>query len=76
MAKNKLPVSNKPIPVKIVSDAPSSPMVEKSKEYDRWKVEDALRTLQQAEKCRQDKTLMKHVKSLAKEQAAALSKIK
>ena len=70
--KNKLPVSKKPIPVKIVNDSPKATVASD----DKWRVEDALRTLRRAEEIRQDKGLMKQAKVMAKKEAAALSKIK
>lgn len=74
MAKGKLPVAStkKPIPVKIVSDTAScSPAMD-----NKWKTQDALRTIQDAEKYKMDKVLMKDVKALAKEQMKALGRIK
>lgn len=41
----------------------------------RWRAEDALRTLSQAEKYKGDKQLMNDVKALAKEQMNDLKKI-
>ena len=69
--KNKLPTTNKPVPVKIVGNGECAPKAD-----DKWRIEDALRTLQSAEKFKSDKPLMKAVKALAKEQVKALSKIK
>ncbi len=40
----------------------------------RYKAEDGLRTLQKAEECRKDKSLMKDIKALAREQMKAVSK--
>lgn len=39
----------------------------------RWKVEDAMRTLMRAEELKKDKTLMRDVECLAKDQAQKLS---
>lgn len=78
--KQKLPVEplkaskTKPIPVKIVSDAATSPM-ESSKEQRNWRAEDALRDIQRAKKHEQDKELMRDVKKLANEQVNSLKKI-
>ena len=73
--KNKLPVSkSKPIPVRIVHDQPNE--VPRSEGPDKWKIQDALRTIKDAEKFKADKSLMKGVKALAREEARALAKIK
>ena len=71
--KNKLPVSKKPVPVRIVHDTPE---VAKTGEMDKYRIQDALRTIKDAEKFKADKSLMKGVKALAREEAKALSKIK
>lgn len=42
----------------------------------KYRAEDALRTIEQAEKCKSDKGLMRDVKSLAKEKIKHLGKIK
>ena len=74
MAKNRLPVSSKkPIPVKIVYDKSTA---DKPEGNDKWKIQDALRTIKDAEKFKQDKVLMKGVKALAREEAKALDKIR
>lgn len=74
MAKNRLPVSKKPVPVKIVYDSPkTTSIVSEDKKY---KIESGLRTLREAEKIKSDKGLMKDIKALAKEETKALSKIK
>lgn len=39
----------------------------------RWKVEDAMRTLMRAEELKKDKKLMSDVQKMAKEQAAKMS---
>ena len=74
-SKSRLPVASnkKPIPVKIVYDKSTA---DKPEGNDKWRIESALRTLQEAEKFKKDKPLMKQVKSLAKEQIKALSNVK
>ena len=73
-SKSRLPVaSKKPVPVRIVNDGPAEI---KSDSHDKWKIQDALRTIKDAEKFKADKTLMKGVKALAREEAKALDKIK
>lgn len=69
-SKGKLPIQTSPVPVKIVSDVAKEPV-----ENMKWKAQDALRDIQRAEEHLKDKTLMKAVKTLAKEQTKALSKI-
>lgn len=60
--KNQTSSKAKPVPVKIVSDAPSNG-------YDKkWQAEDDLRALQRAEEIRKDKERMKAAKDCAKEQ--------
>lgn len=72
-AKNKLPTSKAPIPVKIVHDAPE---VSTSRDSDmKWKAQDALRDIERAETHKQDKELMKHVKTMAQEKMNSLKKI-
>lgn len=39
----------------------------------RWKTEDAMRTIMRAEELKKDKSLMRDVSAMAKEQAAKLS---
>lgn len=65
----------KPIPVKIVSDTPTSKpsYVEEDK---KWRAESDLRTLKEAAQIKCDRERMKAAKSCAKEQMKALSKIK
>jgi hypothetical protein len=72
MAKNKLPTTKKPIPVKIVSEGSKATIGGDDK---KWRAEDGLCTLQRAEEIRKDKALLKDIKALAKEQVKALSKI-
>ena len=50
---------------------PNSVQVVPSIEDMRWKAQDALRTIHQAEAHKKDRELMKHVKRMAKEQAKA-----
>lgn len=75
----KLPVEKlkasktKPVPVKIVSDAPSPSAYSESDR--KWKAEDALRDIERAQKHMRDKSLMADVKKLAKDKVAALKKI-
>lgn len=79
MAKKSLPVeplktskSRKPIPVKIVNDAPSASY---DKEDQKWRAEDDLRALQRAKEIESDKSRMKAAKNIAKEQLNNLKKI-
>lgn len=77
MAKHSLPVEKlkasktKPVPVKIVSDAPSPSYV---KEDQKWRAEDDLKALQRAKEIEKDKSRMKAAKAVAKEQMNALKK--
>ena len=50
---------------------PASVQVVPSIEDMRWKAQDALRTIHQAEAHKKDRELMRHVKKMAKEQAKA-----
>lgn len=52
------------------STKPSGAMIG---EDNRWKVEDAMRTLMRAEELKKDKKLMSDVQKMAKEQAAKMS---
>lgn len=78
MAKLALPVATtktkkvKPIPVKIVSEPCDSP----KSTYDdsKWRAQDGLRTIQEAERIKADKPLMNNIKKLAQEQVASLKK--
>lgn len=78
MHKSKLPVQklkaskSKPIPVKIVSDSPSTSY---AKEDQKWRAEDDLRALQRAREIESDKSRMKAAKAIAKEQMQNLKKI-
>ena len=71
LQKNKLPTQ--PVPVKIVHDTVKQ---ESSVDNLKWRAQDALRDIERAEAHKQDKELMKHVKSMAKEKMDCLSKIK
>jgi hypothetical protein len=71
--KLKAKKSSKPIPVKIVNDAPSSTSI--AKEDMKWRAESDLSTLQRAKEIEADKARFKAAKSYAKEQKAALEKI-
>ena len=62
----------KPIPVKIVYDnATAAPTVD-----DKWRVRDAISTLQRAEEIRRDKTMMRAVKTEVKTMVKDLSKVR
>jgi hypothetical protein len=77
MAKKKLPVEklgSKPIPVKIVNDAPSPSKSDEARER-KYKAEDALRTIKEYEKVKSDKSLMKDVKNLARDEMNKLKNI-
>lgn len=68
----------KPVPVKIVGDSPSSPSTDKA--YDerekKWRAEDDIRTLQRAEEIKRDKARMSYAKKCAAEQIKALKNVK
>jgi len=73
--KSKLPVepltaskSKKPIPVKIVSNGPSTI------DDQKWRAENDLRALQRAKEIESDKSRMKAAKAVAKEQLNNLKK--
>lgn len=68
--------ASKPVPVKIVNDAPS-PSTDKSYEARerKYRAEDALRDLERAEAHKRDKSLMSDVKKLAREKAASLKNL-
>ena len=80
MPKNKLPVQKltaskktKPIPVKIVNDAPkSSSYLEEDKE---WRARDDMRALQRAKEIENDKARMQAVKAVAQKEMNNLKKI-
>lgn len=79
MAKKSLPVEKlsaskkKPIPVKIVNDAPMETKAHEDREK-KWQAEDDLRTLQRAKEVESDKARMKAAKALAQEQMNTLKK--
>jgi len=82
MAKQKMPVeklkpSKKAIPVRIVSDVPSTSSSDKDYEARerKYRAEDALRDLERAKKHESDKALMADVKKLANEKLKALKDI-
>lgn len=62
----------KPVPVKIVSDTASAPSAVDDM---KWRARDALSTLSRAEEIRRDKSLMKAVKTEAKQQVKSLSSV-
>ncbi len=73
--KSKLPVaSSKPIPVKIVSE-PANSVKESDARERRWRAEDDIRTMKQAEEIKKDKARVKAMKEVAKAQMAELKKI-
>jgi hypothetical protein len=79
MAKNKLPVQKltsskktKPIPVKIVSDAPINKYVDEDKE---WRARDDMRALQRAKEIENDKARMQAVKAVAQKEMNNLKRI-
>lgn len=67
---------DKPIPVKIVSDAPS--VAKSDGDYEkrerRYKAEEDIRTMQRAAEIQKDKGRTKAMKEVAKEQMEALKK--
>lgn len=71
LPKNKLPVVD--YPTTAVQSKPSKEQVERER---RYKAEDALRVLTDAEKYKADKSLMSDVKELIKEKRKCLDKIK
>lgn len=83
MGKAKLPVEklkaskSKPIPVKIVADAPSPSRY--AEEDKKWRAQDDMRALQRAlqraKEIESDKARMQAVKSVAKEEMARLKNI-
>jgi len=76
--KSKLPVeklgASKPVPVKIISDAPRETASDEARER-KWKAEDALRDIELAEQHKRDKTLMADVKKLAQDKVKSLKNI-
>lgn len=76
--KGKLPVASaKPVPVHIVpSDVNTVQEDAKYKERERkYRAEDDIRTMKQAEEIRKDKERMKAMKQVAREQVKDLKKI-
>jgi hypothetical protein len=76
MAKKKgLPVaSTKPVPVKIVSEPMDRPDRDDARER-KWRAEDDIRTMKQAEEIRRDKERVKAMKEVARQQMKDLKKI-
>lgn len=76
MAKKKgLPVASaKPIPVKIVSE-PSTSVKQSDEREKRWRAEDDMRIMTQAEEIRKDKERVKAMKQVAKQKMNELKKI-
>lgn len=66
----------KPVPVRIVSDYPSTSAVAVSRGVDKWQAQEALRTLQRAAEIRGNKALMRAAKTEATKQIKALSSVK
>jgi hypothetical protein len=66
--------TNKPVPVKIVSESPSVARDDDT-ERRKWKAQDALRTCQEYERIKKDKALMGDVKKLAKEEMKKLESV-
>jgi len=70
MAVEGLKAGKKPVPVRIVSDSPST----MAKDDQKWRAEDDLRALQRAAEIQSDKSRVKAAKAVAKEQMTALKK--
>lgn len=68
---------SKPIPVKIVSDCPSSSKSDKDwkKEERKYQAQDDIRTMQRAAEIKSDKARVSAMKEVAKEQMNNLKKI-
>ena len=64
--------AKKPLPVKIVNDAPKSTSY--AEEDKKWRAEDDLRALKRAKEIEADKSRMQAVKNIAKEEKAMLDK--
>lgn len=73
--KNKLPVAKPLSDGPVMASAPYKQTKEQQDRERRYKAEDGLRALQRADEVKADKTLMKDIKSLAKEQKAKLEKL-
>lgn len=74
MAKNKLPTTKA-----LSTSRPEAVSFKQSKQDKdrerRYRTEDALRTMERARECEQDKQLMSDVRALANEKMQALKKI-
>lgn len=70
--KNALPVA-----ASVTMPQPQTPKQSafEKKEHDKWRVEDALRDIERAEKHKADAALMRDVKKMAKEKMNQLKKI-
>ena len=81
MVKNKLTGNSKlpkaPTGASYMTDVAGNwkPSKEQQERDRRYKAEDGLRTIQQADKVKSDKPLMKDIKALAKENMATLAKV-
>jgi hypothetical protein len=75
VGKNKLPTSNKPVPVRIVSNPVNPVDMSQSKASRDWQAREALRDIQRAEQHKSDKDLMGRVKQIAKQDMATLKKV-
>lgn len=64
----------KPVPVKIVSDYPETASTNDG-ERDKYRAQDALRTLQRAEEIKRDKPLMRAAKAEAKSMMKQLTSV-
>ena len=73
---SKLPVAtpSKPVPVKIVSESPSTDRGYEEREK-KWRAESDLRTLKDAAEIQRDKERMKAAKTVAKQEMNSLKKI-
>jgi hypothetical protein len=71
------PTTSKPVPVRIISDSPSTGKsdVDYEARERKWKAEDALRTCKEYAKITKDKQLMGDVKKLAKEEMKGLESV-
>ena len=76
MAKSKLPVNKLSVTAKQVAVNPSpAPSKDYEAQERRYRVEEACRDIERAEKHKADKSLMKDVKAVAKEKIKALGKV-
>jgi len=76
MPKNKLPVQDKVTVVSNSTTSNANPMKHETVKYDKYQIEEALSTIERAEKHKSDKGLMREVKQLAKSKIKCLDKIK